>query len=401
MKKKIFIYIKDKEQLSLIHYIIKSNPSIEFGVVVEEVTTSHFLMTPVGKLNNVHFYDANKLNISILSCYGAFISTDTTIDNNSAILTAILNIFICLNVPIFDLQSSLLPASLEKISLATHYLSWHDNQRENVSIIGYPLYTKETSQSSGEYLFVLSDLNNPIYNGQDVSNFIYAVYEYARNHLGASIIWKLNNEELSNDNVVRILKNCKKFYANDSNKIVFYHSHPVISKLTTSDLVSKAKLIITTTTIPNLLDCELYNKPVALFTKPNNGNIESICKSPISSFYNAKQLENAIFDNPCRKLNSKLLVPYNNEVFLSTITNLYKIGTVTKKAYIDSLIAASILLQHKKAYGNNELNSNPYKKENERLNNKRKKHLHAIRKLVIGASIELLIIIILIICIIL
>ena len=57
--------------------------------------------------------------------------------------------------------------------------------------------------------------------------------------------------------------------------------------------------------------------------------------------------------------------------------------------------------RHKKAYGNNELNSNPYKKENERLNNKRKKHLHAIRKLVIGASIELLIIIILIICIIL
>ena len=166
-------------------------------------------------------------------------------------------------------------------------------------------------------------------------------------------------------------------------------------------MVSKAKLIIKTTTITNLLDCELYNKPVALFTKPNNGNIESICKSPISSFYNAKQLENAIFDNPCRKLNSKLLVPYKNEVFLSTITNLYKIGTVTKKAYIDSLIAASILLQHKKAYGNNELNSNPYKKENERLNNKRKKHLHAIRKLVIGASIELLIIIILIICIIL
>ena len=51
MNKRIFIYIKNKEQLPLVYPMVNENPEYEYGIIIENTTLDDFLRTPTGKLS--------------------------------------------------------------------------------------------------------------------------------------------------------------------------------------------------------------------------------------------------------------------------------------------------------------------------------------------------------------
>lgn len=396
VKKRIFIYLQNKEQLPLVYAIVRDNPIFEYGIFIENLQLECFLKTPVGKLKNIQFVDRNNWNIALLSSYRIFLSTDTSIEKNSLALIVLLRIFTALNVPILDLQSTVIQTSVKPCSVATHFLRWFGDDRENSSMIGYPLFVNNCNCSEGEYILVLSDFHNICYTGHDIANFVYAIYEYARSHTGASIIWKIHDEERGNSNVMRVLDNCKRFYAEELDKVILCHDNPILSRLTATELIAKAKLVIMTTTIPNLLDCEMCNKPVAFYNTSNDiSNI--ISKENISMFHDADELESVIFDNTCKSPHTNMLFPYNNDVFISVVETFYTQGTISRKDYIEALAAASLIIEgcslHKQ--NNSEVYHNGSFYEVEKLKKKYKKHIKAIRKLAITVASELVLIIIL------
>lgn len=396
VKKNIFIYLQNKEQLPLVYAIVKDNPIFEYGIFVEGIQLEYFLRTPVGKLQNIQFVDRNNWNIALLSNYRIFLSTDTRMEKNSPVLMILLRMFTALDVPILDLQCTIIQTSIKQSSFATHFLRWFDDNSENSSVIGYPLFLNNSIVSEGEYILVLSDLCCSCYTGRDIANFVYAIYEYAKAHTGAAIIWKMQDEEKSNSNVMRVINNCKAFYANELDKVILCHENPMLSRLATTELIAKAKLVIMTITIPNLLDCEMYNKPVALYNTLNDiSNI--ISKENITIFHNANELETVIFDNACKKLHTNMLFPYDNDAFISVVDDFYTQGPINKKDYIATLATVSLLFEKCSTYKqtNSDVYHNGSLNEIEKLKKKYKKHIKAIRKLVIAVASELVFIIIL------
>lgn len=403
MNKRIFIYLQNKEQLSLVYPIVSDNPNYEYGIIIEDINIDDFLRTPTGKLSNIQFVEIKNWNIASLSSYGAFISTDTSINNGSNILMILINMFSVLNVPIFELQERMFPLSCKASSLATHYLSWYDNKRPNSTIIGYPISSNKQSVSDGEYILVITDLYHDCYTGQDINNFFSAIYEYARLHTGAAIIWKMAGEEMSNAEITRVYNNYNAFYAKELNKICLCNSHTMLSRLDITELIAKAKIVITTITMPRLLDCELYGKPVAIYSSNANIINENIDTRKTTIFHNAEELEQVIFDTPCKTLHTGLLHHYNNDAFISVMDDLYKKDSIIPKEYMESLLLSYMLLDKQVAATqickSDNSNIRTPTLEIEKLKEKYRKHLKAIRRMAISLGIELIIIIVLLILI--
>lgn len=397
MNKRIFIYIKDKEQLPLVYPMVNENPEYEYGIIIENTTLDDFLRTPTGKLSNIQFVETKKWKIASLSTYGVFISTDTSMGNSgSETLMILLNVFSALNVPIFDLQEKLFAIQHNAFSLATHHLNWYDNKQHNSTVIGYPISANKQNTSNGEYILVITDLYRECYTGQDINNFFSAIYEYARTHTGAAIIWKMSDKEIANANISRVQNNYNAFYEEELRKISLCNEHTLLGKLSTSELIAKAKLVITTPTMPRLLDCELFGKPVAIYISNTNTINERIDIRNTTIFHNAEELEQVIFDKPCKYLHTGLLNFYDNDAFISAINNFYKICDINPKKYIESLLLSSILLGRKVSTTQTCKNGIPNVQtptlEIEKLKFKNRKHLKVIRKMAIGLGFESIII---------
>ena len=45
MNKRIFIYIKDKEQLPLVYPMVNENPEYEYGIIIENTMEFLYLLT--------------------------------------------------------------------------------------------------------------------------------------------------------------------------------------------------------------------------------------------------------------------------------------------------------------------------------------------------------------------
>lgn len=399
MGKRIFIYLNDKEQVPLVYPMVSENTDIEYGIIIENLYKDDFIRLPIGKLYNIRLYEINALEVASLSVYGAFISTDTCIEKGTNALMILLNIFTTLQVPIFELQKNLVsPSSCCNINFATHHLNWYEKKQENSYTIGYPISANKQSVSNGEFILVITDFQDSYYIAKDIVTFYHSIYEYVRTHINANVIWKMSEEEINNAEIIRIQQNYKNFYTNELRRICLCNENSILERLPISELIAKANFVITTVTMSRFLDCELYDKPVAVYDKLN-GITDTLNFKEVTVFHDAKELEDCIFDNPCKKMCSGLLFPYNNEAFLSAIEAHYKLCVTPSKQYIWSLVAISELLKTNasEVIKTNISNKTRQNQDNNTyqikvLRKKYTKHLKTIRIMIIGLCIELLII---------
>lgn len=386
MMKRILLYLINQEELDFMYPLVASNPSIEYGILIPDMNLDDFLRTPSGGLSNIRFMDWKAIDMVSISQYGLFISTDTRGLENNSILFSLFQIFSSINVPIIELQNCLLPKV--EISLSSHRLEWHDTKSTNSTSIGYPPATSKFTNMQGEYLLVLTDFESPLYSDKDISMFSHTVFEYVRLHKANPIIWKFTDK--TSERTLKAIEYYKIFYRNESDKIFFCNDESLLNRFSISEMIRKSRLVITTPTMSRLLDCEVYNIPVAIYANEKK-TWELLHLGDITVFQNARELENGIFDNPCKLIQSNLLKPYDNLAYLKVIERFYmETPSIDEHAYINAIVSALKVLGKDETLNEDRLSGCPSEKnevEIQRLKSKYRKHIKVIRTMGVGLII--------------
>lgn len=331
----IFIYTGNKEESELIYPLAKENPGTEYHIFINNLSFDSFMHTSLSRLDNVHYVDFANLDLISLSRFGLFITTDTKATGANKHLIALLRIFSSLNTPIMKLQSSLKQEDCSS-PIASHNLQWYATACKNSTSIGYPVYYDKRSEAKGEYILVITDFDNGNYSDRDICFFSHSVFEYVKKQTTASLIWKFIGESPSCDK----LANHRNYYTQESARILIDDNDAMLDKIELTEAIGKAKIVITTPTMPRLLDCELLSTPVAIY---NSGD----CPQPLgnaATFSKAEELEKILSGSPA-PLHTGKFSPYDNSAFTTTVKELYKEPTVNREQFLSAITGAVTMLK--------------------------------------------------------
>lgn len=348
----IFVYLKDKEELEIIYKIVEENSNINFYIAIESINEDDFFRESLSRKVNANYYLLDKLDFSILSQCGIALTTVKNISCDNLIYQAIVNVFYSIEVPVIYLDYEVEPLSINE----NNVLSLTKNNANTCDYIGYPL--KEQNIYDGEYVLVLSDLYKEYYSSKEVADFHRSVFEYLwqKNNGQANMIWINDKNDLLSEKVTYSLTKFKNAYSSSLGRLKFKNENSMLSDIEISDLIAKAKLIITTSTNSNLLTCEMYNKKVAIYLRDNITDKEKNDFKGCTVFTNEDELENGIFDNECKKISSNFYSPYDNNTFIKYINAKYNNAIELNHNYYHStLIASMIVTNHDLKLQNQEL----------------------------------------------
>ncbi len=339
----IFVYLKDKEELEIIYKIVEENNNINFYIAIESINEDDFFRESLSKKENTYYYPLDKLDFNVLSQCGIVLTTFKNISCDNLIYQAIVSVFYSIEVPVIYLDYEVEPLSINE----NNVLSLAKNNANTCDYIGYPL--KEQNIYDGEYVLVLSDLYKEYYSSKDVVDFHRSVFEYLwqKNNGQANMIWVNDKNDLLSEKVTYSLTKFKNAYSTCLDRLKFKNENSLLSDIETSDLIAKAKLIITTSTNSNLLTCEMYNKKVAIYLRDNITIEEKTNFKECTVFTNEDELENGIFDNECKKISSNFYSPYDNNTFIKYINAKYNNEIkLNHNFYHSTLIASMIVTNH-------------------------------------------------------
>lgn len=355
--KMVLFYINGAHHFPLISPIIKANADIDFFIHSKNVSEDDYLRSELFRQGNSHFVAALSRLQYKLNLFGAYISTDMHAAGAHAYSLRIAKIFYTLGVPVFELQHGMFQIGLHYYDKPSRELFWDDSLPTRTfasrvfayypvadsiaphTVIGYPPFNAPiTTNRTGEYVLVLSNMHWNTYTHDERYNFYKAVFDYARNHPHECFIWKVHFGETKAPECKALISGMFDIFPFLRKQIVFTHEQEVMPLLPLSEMIANAKCVISTPSTV-LLDCEMHSRRVAVYSCDTNRALTSKIKSA-SLFGNAEELERCMADGPA-PLESGMLLPYDNAAFRRALDENYHVTDKDQSEWLDIVLTMS------------------------------------------------------------
>ncbi len=350
------LYTRGGFHTALVAPIVRQNPDIDFYLHTNFVSQSDYESSVLHTLANCHFvsnFDELKYKLDL---FGAFITTDANAANAHQYSLRLVRLFNRMNVPVFEMQHGLFQLglhyydvpgsvgfegdSLPTKTFADEVLLYYPPWRQDVhcTVVGYPPSAEETVRSPREkdYMLVLSNLHWKTYQDEECRRFFFSVYEYAEKHPDARFIWKLHHGEVKNKRSQTMIEEASRTFPIGASRIRFHHLDAELERLTLADLISGAKMAVSTVST-TLLDCELAGLPLVVFDSPSvKCLVDKLNRKSV--FTGADDLERAI-DGDRVPFKSGFLLPYDNKAFRRTFDSHYSVTKLSRRDFLDLAFA--------------------------------------------------------------
>jgi len=348
----VLLYVRGAFHFPLIEPLVRHNPDIEFFLHSNLFGNGEVERSGLLAYANFHFTSGLDEIKYKLNQFGAFITTDAEPANPHSYSLRLIEFFHAIGVPVFELQHGLFQLglhyydvphgchfggdSLLASSFADNVLAYYPptSVETPCTAIGYPPFSgqKETSKGS-DWTLVLSNLHWPTYTNEERRSFYESVYRLAAE--GPSpVVWKLHHGEIGSQRCNVLRKELAAKYPQAAGRLRFHHEDALLRDLKLGTLIVRAGNVISTVSTV-LLDCEMQNKRVAIFSCPSVAClIDKLARKDV--FSTTEELFALLSRGPERLVTGHLL-PYDNGAFRNALDASYRETTLSRKEYLSAV----------------------------------------------------------------
>ena len=287
-------------------YNLFLNDEFIYVIISNYITPDEYHLSKISMLKNCIFCNnIDELKYKI-SCFGAFLSTDTLATKAHQQALFIVNLCHLNNIPVIELQHGLfvygmsyhcIPEnnivtsdSLPVSSFKNHTFTFYPTNKKDSTCIGYPIYYDFNKLSyKGKYTVILSNMHWMAYSEYEKFTFFSSIIELANKHPNELFIWKLHPGEIDFPYYKELLHSLFRIFPSSKRNIIFFHEDNILNKIGNFDLIGKSnKIICTLSTV--MLDCELLKKDTIIFNCKSSDSMVSQLKTK-ECFSDIEELE--------------------------------------------------------------------------------------------------------------
>lgn len=350
-RKKILFYANGAHHLSLYSSLFCSNPDFQFIIYSPRILIEDYINSPVSELENVFLCTDFADILPKLKYFGLCLTTDTQAAR--AHKPGLTVSYYCsrLGIKVIELQHGMFQLGMHYAALpelgkipsdafsVSGYrdaeLCFYPSGNNNSYVMGYPPFDGSLGASGGKYCLVMSNLHWQTYGREERARFYASVWQLAYKHPRQLFLWRMHPGEKTSLAL-------SGFPSEPPPNLKLLADDPIWKKVSAAEIIRKAAVVISTVSTV-LLDCEICRRPLLIYeTEAVSCLLKKIRRK--KTFRTFPELDKLFSDvrryNSCR-LDSGLLLPYDNLVFRRCVENFYGLSPLPDMKILEVIMAGA------------------------------------------------------------